>query len=153
MAFRSEDWFYDAVVGAGLGKPIGTWQTPRGEVRVYAPSPGVYVTWSRGHLCTAMAKEIIAAGNRLLETHSTLEVFHDWEAGESYDSAARLDLTKWGVEVRKRVTKVHVLVKPKIVKMGVAVASIALGGMIESHEDRRSFEASLARAQRDAALR
>lgn len=135
-------------MGAARGAPIGSWQTPRGEVRVYAPAPGIYVTWSRGHLCRSLAKEIIATGNRLLETQPTLEVFHDWEAGESYDSAARLDLTKWGIDVRKRVTKIHVLVKSKIVKMGVAVASIALVGMIESHDERRSFEASLERARR-----
>jgi hypothetical protein len=137
-------------VSARLGEPIGTWKTTRGEVRIYAPSPGLYVTWSRGHLCTTLANEIIQAGNRLLETEPTLEVFHDWEAGESYDSAARLGLTKWGVDVRNRVTKVHVLVKSKIVKMGVAVASIALVGMLESHADRRSFEASLERARRAA---
>jgi hypothetical protein len=132
----------------GRGLPIGTWESSRGEVRVFGPARGIYLTYARGHADGIMANGIVESGNLLLESNPKLEVFHDFEGLDSYETEARVRLTQWGIDIRHRVTRIHVLVRSKLAKMGVAVASIALAGLIKAYDDRAEFESAL-----DAAIR
>ncbi len=77
-----------------------------------------------------------AGGPRLI-------AFHDWEALTSYESEARTALTTWGFDIRSGVERVHILVRSKLVRMGVSVASIVLVGMIVAHGERTKFDREL----------
>jgi hypothetical protein len=126
-----------------LGAPLSSFSSGRGELSVWSPARGIYVTQARVHIDTTLAAKIVAAGDRVVERDGRLTAFHDWEAVESYDTEARLHLTSWGFRIRKQVDKVHILQRSKLLKMGVSVASIALAGMIVSHEEREPFESVL----------
>lgn len=129
-----------------LGPPRGTWTTGRGEVSTWILAPGLFATRATGHIELELSSKIVAAGNDVIREHGKLLAFHDWQGLLTYESDARKQLTDWGVAIRGKVERVHLLTGSKLVRMGVAVASIALGGMLTAYDDRRAFEKLLAEA-------
>lgn len=126
-----------------LGPPRGAWKTTRGDAAAWVPASGLLVTRATGHLDAELASKLIAAGNDVVREHGTLLAFHDWQKITTYDGDARKLLTTWGVSIRGKVERVHILTGSKLVRMGVAVASIALGGMMVAYENRTVFEVLL----------
>jgi hypothetical protein len=61
----------------------------------------------------------------------------------SYDTDLRTELTAALARERKCIGCLHVLVRSKIVAMGVSVANLALGGIITIHGSAPSFHAAL----------
>lgn len=131
-----------------LDAPLGSWNEPRGRLRLWVPVSGLYVTECTGHMSVEFAKQIVAHGQQEFERMGHLNIFHDWEKLETYDAAARPTLTDWGLALRRSQVQVNLLVRSKLVRMGVSVASIALGGMLQAHPDRAAFEAALQQAMR-----
>ena len=95
-----------------------------------------------GRLTKAIAERIVEADNTVIREDGRLVAFHDWERAESYDTEARLLLTRWGASIARDVEVVHILFRSKLVAMGVSVAALVLGGMIHPHTTRASFEAA-----------
>ncbi|HLM44930.1 MAG TPA: hypothetical protein VK458_13740 [Myxococcaceae bacterium] len=58
-----------------------------------------------------------------------VDIFHDWEAMELYTTEARTELTELGLRVAARLNSLSVLVGSSLIKMGVTMASIKLGGI------------------------
>jgi hypothetical protein len=58
----------------------------------------------------------------------------------SYHSEVRVLCTNVLLANRKKLAAVHTLSRSKIVAMGVSVANLALGGIIENHKTIASFE-------------
>ena len=69
----------------------------------------------------------------------------DFWSMPTYDSPLRLDLTSWLLDHRPRVAELHVLTRSRIVTMGVAVANLALGGLVTNHRTRAPFDEAVAR--------
>lgn len=114
----------------------------------FRPVAGVYVTIAKGHVVEAMATDFIA----LLEAEMKLGIanmsfFHDWWELASYEQSARHRLTEWRRAAPKGTTKdSHVLVRSKLVAMGVAASSIVLrmvGVDMRAYNDRAEFERAL----------
>ena len=126
-----------------LGTPIGTRPEPRGTLRLWIPASGVFVTECTGHMSLQFAKDIVERGQAEFERMGRLAIFHDWEKLATYDSPARPLLTDWGLSLRRSPVTVNLLIGSKLVRMGVSVASIALGGMLIAHPNRAAFEAAL----------
>jgi hypothetical protein len=58
-----------------------------------------------------------------------------------YDSAFRQGMTEWARRmVKDRGAVMHIYVRSKIVQMGVAVANLALGGVLQVHPNRTALE-------------
>lgn len=131
-----------------LGLPHSRRADERGLVTTWIPAPGVLVTRAEGYLLADLAGDIERAGNDVIEMHGRLIGFHDWSQLRGYESAARVRLTDWGVAVRHSVDRVHLLIASKLVRMGVAVASIVLGGMLVAHDDPVQFARELEAAVR-----
>lgn len=123
-----------------IGEPYGAWETAKGSVRVWIPAAGVFVTQASGHIDASLVKRIAEAGDECVRRHKRLLGFHEWSGVRSYDSDARTSFTDWGVRIRREVEQVHFLVASKIVRMGIAVASIVLVGMLVAHDDPAAFE-------------
>lgn len=123
-----------------LGRPFGAWETAKGSVRVWIPAGGVFVTQASGHIDRSLVQHVVEAGDVCVRQHGTLLGFHEWSGVRSYDSDARTHFTDWGVRIRREVEQVHFLVASKIVRMGIAVASIVLVGMLVAHDDPAEFE-------------
>ena len=74
---------------------------------------------------------------------SRVDVFFDVEGLTSYDSGLRTGMTKGLLADRERIASLRVLVRAKIVAMGVSVASLALGGIVTTVRERSAFKAAL----------
>jgi hypothetical protein len=121
----------------------------RGSIVTWIPAPGVLMTRAEGYLCVAFAQCIVDAGNDVVAGHGRLLGFHDWSRVRGYDSDSRVKLTEWGLSIRASVDRVHILFASKLVRMGVAVASIALSGMIVAYDDPSRFGRELETAVRE----
>ena len=65
---------------------------------------------------------------------------------ENYESSCRVELTAWVLGHRDR-TSLHIGLRSRLVAMGVSVANLALGSLIQVHNDMRSLAAALAAAR------
>lgn len=124
------------------------WSSPFGQLTVRHPAPGVVVFVEVGSLDILFVDPIIAHSNRALEEARTVEVFVDCYDLASYDPEVRNAATRWLRRNASRVTAQHMLVRSRFTTMGLAVVSLAFGGLIHGHHDRASFEAALAQALR-----
>lgn len=118
------------------------WRTARGRVGIWTPGPTLMVMSLVGHGEGRFAAPSVAALARLSK-HDRLSLFVDAEAMDSYDSPIRTELTAAVFPDRARYDAVHVLVRSKMVAMGVTVANLALGGIVHSHTERATFKAAL----------
>jgi hypothetical protein len=119
---------------------------PGGESRVWSPAPGIVATSFVGYGSTAFAAVIKRDVTAFCEPGTRSALFTDWYEMTGYDSAARVELTRWMATMRPRVSEFHLLVRSKLVAMGVAVANLALGGWISSTSNRATFQQLLDRA-------
>jgi hypothetical protein len=128
-----------------LGKEHAVVTTPRGTLSIWLPRPGLLVTQATGHLSLAQIHAIIAAGDQT-RGEGTLLGFHNFFDVQTYDSAARTAMTSWGYRIRGSVERVHFAIGSRLVRMGISVASMALGGMLVTYDAVAPFEAELADA-------
>ena len=111
------------------------------------PAPGVFAGRIEGHYTEAMLRPYLAGMERALAQAEILQGFHDWELMTGYETICRKEMTAWVQRHRARVVRQHILVRSRIVAMGVATANLVLGGdLIVSHDKRSTFEPALARA-------
>jgi hypothetical protein len=85
-----------------------------------------------------------------IEEHAALQrmpdIFHDWEGMQLYETESRLRLTKQSVRLLPRIGSFSVLARSKVVRMGVSMASLILGGRIHLYTTRDEFEQAVQRA-------
>lgn len=121
-----------------------------GSVDCTEPAAGVLVVVARGHLSASLIPRVLAWRDQAVSRVGKVDIFDDAAELESYDSEARVLLTGWGKKNRDRVREHHILLRSKIVAMGVSVANLALGGHIHAHTSRPAYDAALAAAVRRA---
>lgn len=119
------------------------WKSDRGSLRIRRPVPEVLVFVEEGHLDTAAASLIAEASNNALKCPRPLHLFVDAYDLMSYTPDVRKGPTDWLMANRSRLAVQHMLVRSKITKMGLSVASLALGGLIKGHASRASFGLAL----------
>jgi hypothetical protein len=118
------------------------WRTARGNLGIWAPAPGIVLVQLTGYGEEEYASHIINAIDSGLESGARLKMFYDMEAVSSYDSALRTKLTSRFLECRKEIDALVVIARSRLVSMGIAVANLALGGIIKLHEDHAAFAAA-----------
>jgi hypothetical protein len=74
-----------------------------------------------------------------------------WDLGdlESYESGVRVESTRILLDESQNVLAVRVFARSQLVRMGVAVANLALKNRIETFSERPAFEASIRLASRE----
>lgn len=120
---------------------------------VYRPIAGVYTTVATGHVIESMATDFITyLEGEMKSGISNMSFFHDWWDLTTYEQSARHRLTEWRRAAPKGTTKdSHVLVRSKLIAMGVAASSIVLrmvGVDMRAYNDRAEFERNLGDAIR-----
>lgn len=85
------------------------------------------------------ARAFTRFGEAVLEQAEGGIGMHDWYKMTGYDSGVRQYVVKWSVSVIKRWAEIHVGLKSKVVRMGVTLANVALGGKVTIHDDRQEF--------------
>jgi hypothetical protein len=122
------------------------WSDGRGELEITSPRRGIVLQRFEGYACLPMADAIIERLDAEIATHGTILVFDDWEEATGYDSAVRLKLTEWTRQHSGQVLETHVLLRSKLIAMGMAVANLALGGNLRTYTNRAAFDAARSRA-------
>jgi hypothetical protein len=122
------------------------WEAPRGRLGVWVPCSNMLVLAIDRHGHAEFASHILAA-YRTLDATLPLYVFAELGQMTSYDTGIRTELTAGFLPDRERFAAFHVLLRSKIVAMGVTVANLALGGFVDISDNAVRFKNAL-----DAAL-
>ena len=122
------------------------WKSERGSLRIRVPHARVLVFIEEGHLEEDFAPLIQTASNDALKQGAPLSLFVDCYDLVGYAPSVRKAPTDWLMAHREQVDVQHMLVRSKITKMGLSVASLALGGLLKGHVSRASFQAALDQA-------
>lgn len=122
--------------------------SPGAAPRIEPLGPHVLLISLEGYLDEDLAPAIAEALDRHLRASATpVHVCWDVERVDNYHSDVRVKITRALLANREKVASVKVLVRSKIVKMGVAVANLALGGLVRAYESRAEFTRAVARAE------
>jgi hypothetical protein len=119
----------------------------RGELRIKVNEHVVYEQVT-GYLEKDYVTNITQPVDKLIHAGTKPLIFNDWWELTGYDTDARLKLTDWIFWIRGKITGSHILVRSKIVSMGVSIANLALGGMLTVYTDRQEFNLAYHRAVR-----
>jgi hypothetical protein len=117
----------------------------RALVTLRRPAPYVELLRGEGYVGAEFAREILESREMILHACGKIALFDDLQDVTGYDSEVRLQLTTWSRKNRERIVAFHILTTSKVVQMGVAAASLTLGGGIKAHTKRRAFETALSK--------
>ena len=126
---------------ASLARDVQSLRGARGHLSVWRVAPGVYASEVTGHLDVQLAQRIIDFAEPLYALGSVAG-FHDWFEMTGYDSQSRIVLTRWVLSHRAQ-SRLFIGVRSKLVAMGVSVANLALGNLIEVHASMAPLECAL----------
>jgi hypothetical protein len=116
---------------------------PDGTAVLEQPSQGVILIVMQGRVGGLAGRTVARQLSNALKDGGPKKTFWDLEAMVDYHSDVRTHCTQALLSNLANVTSVVVIAKSKLVKMGVAVANVALGGRIQSLDNRAKFDAAL----------
>ena len=126
------------------------WESPRGKLIARTPTRGVLVFIETGFLHDDFAEKLILTLDAALVPGKKLEIFVDAAKLESYTPLIRTAPSDWLKAHLNQVSKQHMLVASRITRMGLSVASLALGGVLVGYTDKAIFEREITRATQQA---
>ncbi len=109
------------------------------EMQIWLPRPSVLLARVRGYLRHEFAEEVIRHLNGMNRTQPIVQ-FHDWLQISGFDIRCQRDLTAWHVTNYARIARLDIAAHSAFVRMGVAVANVALKGSIRLYDEPGSFE-------------
>jgi hypothetical protein len=109
-----------------------SWKTPRGAMSLRWTDQGAIYVAVDVHGDRLLSPLMTRRADTLL-ARARLKFFFDFWQMPTYDSEMRTEWPGFLVTHRARVDEIHVVARSKLVAMGVAVANIALGGVIKSY--------------------
>ena len=113
-------------------------------IRVWYPAPGLHVASAEGVLTDGGASVIEASMMRALDEGGSYLAFNDWEALVDYELSARLRLTRTSARILRRMERVHILVRTRLVLLGIKMSNIVLQDKLTAYQSRAPFERALA---------
>src|SRR3954470_12408897 len=123
---------------------VGRSSGSQGEVEVLSVRNGVASLRMSGIAEQPAGKMIERALEQLFARSERLHTFWDLRDLVNYHSDVRVCSTNALLAQRgKKLVSVHTLSTSRIVAMGVSVANLALGGIIQNHKTAMSFEMAL----------
>lgn len=114
-------------------------------IRVWFPARGLQVAFAEGTLTDRGATFLEASMTRALAEGSYAS-FNDWEGLVDYELSARLRLTRATARMIPHLQGAHILVRSRLVLLGIKMSSIVLQGKLTAHRERPPFERALAEA-------
>lgn len=121
---------------------------PRGEVRVFEQTPGVYLQVWTGHATARSALPVQAFLDRMLAERARVATALDMHEVVGYDDAFRIRWSKWLESHRDRLDGPLVLVRPKVIRMRVSVfpvLALTLARGKDIYGDRKRFDAAVSK--------
>lgn len=115
----------------------------RGRLALWVVPPGFLIFQLVGHGEKSFVDPIVNGFERALAQGALVQMFVDAELMSTYDTALRTEVTAAFLPKRRRIGSLHIVVRSKIVAMGVSVANLALGGLMTVYKDAGSFQTAL----------
>ena len=132
---------------------VGRWSGAQGSVEILRLRNVVAYLRLTGVAEQAAGKVIERALEQIFTRSEQLHTFWDLRDLINYHTDVRVCSTNTLLAQRnKKLKSVHTLSTSKIVAMGVSVANLALGGMIQNHKTSASFEMALRQVLPDLQL-
>jgi hypothetical protein len=128
------------------------WQTSRGALGIWLPGKGVFIVQMQGHGSEEWVAPICDSFDTVLSQTEKVHIFFDLGKMHNYDSRLRTDLTARFLRDRSRISEFDLLAQSRIVAMGVAVANLALSGLLNAFVKRLDFNVALDIALKDAGV-
>jgi hypothetical protein len=113
-------------------------ETSRGRLALWTLDQGIFVFQVVAHGDKSFVAPVVAGFERSLRLGPS-QMFVDVELMTSYDT----EVTAAMARERKRIGCLHILVRSKLVAMGVSVANLALGGIMTIHGSSPPFQHAL----------
>src|SRR4051812_26190237 len=101
-------------------------ESARGTLRIRVNDSGLLVAVVSGHYGADLLAPYLAAMEQVTRAGQAVG-FHDWERMDSYDTRCRQDMTEWTIRNIGQIAGWHILVRSRLVAMGVATASLLIG--------------------------
>jgi hypothetical protein len=119
---------------------------------IWLPGRGLLVTQILNYGVEDFVSPIAEAFDQVLGNEGSVRMYFDVGRMHTYDSGLRTRLTARFLRDRGRIERIDILAQSRIVAMGVAVANLALGGLIASYTKRVDFNLALDGALRGAGI-
>jgi hypothetical protein len=120
-----------------------TWSSDEGTLFISRTIGNVVFQQFSGRLTMEFVELMLKSIQPRLDEGRQLIGFNDWWGMTGYSTEARVALTQWLFNTRGRVAEMHVLVRGKLVAMGVSVANLMLGGFLIPYTRPESFKEAL----------
>ena len=120
-----------------------TWESERGRVVISQPVLGVIIFTYAGYATAPMVTFIEESVDRVLAKGTKPDLFIDLDRIEGYDSTYRRAISEWGARNYRRFGEVRVLVRSRIVAMGIAVSNLTAANKLEPTTKRHEFQAAI----------
>lgn len=114
-----------------------SWRTSRGTMTLRWSDSGALLVVVGVHGDRAFAPLMTERADSLF-VRDKMKIFFDFWHMPNYDSELRTEWTRWLLSQRPRLDGIQIVARSKIVAMGVLVANVALGGIIQSHPTRNA---------------
>lgn len=126
---------------------VSIFKTPNGTLRLWRPAPHVVASRMVGRLGAGLEEPFMQQVDSIIDQGYKYAVYHDWSEMTGYDSFVRQRLTSWTSmqQAAGQLKSIDILVRARVVAMGVQVASMILGGAIKSHTSLHEFQSALER--------
>jgi hypothetical protein len=129
--------------------PEKLFETRAARATITRPAEHVVLLTVSGVVGREMAIDVGLGLDEVLARGGDSFTFWDLENLQQYDSRLRIDCTQVLRKHWPKVKSITVLARSPIVRMGVAVANLALDNRIESHATRLAWKKRLDAALRD----
>jgi hypothetical protein len=127
-----------------LETPRFVLRSARGQLRIFLPAPTVMIFKYVGHTDLSHIEFIERAfDDTFAPEQQHLHLFVDAEEQTGYDSDFRRRTAAWSSRVEPRTDTYCVLVKSRLVAIGVNLTVLAVGGRVSVVSKRAHFEARL----------
>jgi hypothetical protein len=118
----------------------------RGTATAVVRAPGVVMVTYQGIATEEVIPDVSAMLEEQILEHAPIEFFIDAAGLTSYSTDFRKGWTVWLKANRPRITNVHMLVKSKLVEMGINIVNPLVGNYLVAHSHELSFNNALRKA-------
>ena len=125
------------------GPAFEVWQMRSSTMRLDWSRANAVVLTIAGRGCGEFAPPCVRCWSVAAGRSERLTLFFDFWDMPGYDSAFRVAMTDWMLANRARLEPMHVLARSPIVRMGVSVVNLSLGGLIHTHGMRATYDSAL----------
>ncbi len=128
---------------------VDIWESQRGSFRIWRIAPTVLTSRFQGYLDIELARAFVDYLTSVIGNEGRYTALHDWSALDGYASESRKLITDFTNSNKKRFDRIVIYTESRLVRMGIAVANLVLGSIVEAVGTRAALDALIAQASPD----